>query len=121
MPFFTPYAITLDGVTPTFTTAVAGNSTAIPNDRTFLIVRNAAAGGRNVFVFVPGDYLGQARPDVAIPIPVAAGAVLGEKLIGPLNDALADPLTGLVTWTYGSLQGDLSIALVEIPAPTMRG
>jgi hypothetical protein len=88
--------ITLAGTTPSYTTVTATDTIATPDDRQFLHCKNTNAGADSLVVVVPGTYLGQAIPDVPITVP----ATTGDKMIGPLNAALVDPATGLITITH---------------------
>jgi hypothetical protein len=87
--------ITLAGTTPSYTTVTASD-TCVPDDRQFLHDKNTNAGADSLVVVVPGTYLGQAIPDV----PVTDAGTTGDKMIGPLTAALADPTTGLITITH---------------------
>jgi hypothetical protein len=91
----TAQQITIAGTTPTYTTVTASD-TCVPDDRQFLHDLNTNAGADSLVVVVPGTYLGQAIPDVPITVP----ATTGTNMIGPLNAALADPTTGLITITH---------------------
>jgi hypothetical protein len=91
----TAQQITIAGTTPTYSTVTASD-TCVPDDRQFLHDKNTNAGADTLTVVVPGTYLGQAIPDV----PITVAGTTGDKMIGPLNAALADPTTGLITITH---------------------
>jgi hypothetical protein len=91
----TAQQITIAGTTPTYTTVTASD-TCTPDDRQFLHDKNTTAGADTLTVVVPGTDLGQAIPDV----PITVAGTTGDKMIGPLNAALADPTTGLITITH---------------------
>jgi len=84
----------ITGTTPSYA-AVSASDTIVPDDRAFLIVKNANAGADTCTVVVPGSTFGQANPDVAVNVP----ATTGERWIGPMVASLADPATGLITVT----------------------
>lgn len=108
MALLTTQQVSITGTSPTYG-AVAATDTANPDDRTFLIIRNANASPDTATVVIPGAYYGQAVPDVAVTVP----ATTGERWIGPLNQALADPVTGLVTITH-SVTATVTCALVRV-------
>jgi hypothetical protein len=61
-----------------------------PDDRMFLIVKNAGGTPDTVTIVIPGnDQFGSAIPDPAITVPITTG----ERWI-PLRAAMADPTTG---------------------------
>jgi hypothetical protein len=98
----------ITGTTPNYV-AVSATDTINPDDSTFLIVRNANAAADTCTVVVPGTYVGQAIPDVAVSVP----ATTGERWIGPLAQYLADPVTGLVSVTH-SVTASVTCALVRV-------
>ena len=108
MALLSPQQVGITGTTPTYG-AVAASDTLVPDDRIFLIVKNGNASPDTTTVVVPGTYLGQAVPDVAVTVP----ATTGERWIGPLNAALADPTTGLITVTH-SVTATVTCALVRV-------
>lgn len=101
--------ISITGPATTFA-AVTASDTVSPDDRGFLWVKNTNAGADTCTVVVPGSSFGQANPDVAVTVP----ATTGERLIGPLTAALADPANGgLITITHSQVSG-VTCALVRI-------
>lgn len=107
MALLTPQQVGITGTTPSYG-AVAASDTVVPDDRAFLIVKNASGSADTCTVVVPGAYLGQNIPDVAVTVP----ATTGERWIGPLTAALADPATGLITITH-SQTTSVTCALVR--------
>lgn len=101
-----PVAIT--GTTPSYG-AVAASDTIAPDDRAFLIVKNASGTIDNVVVVVPGTTYGQNNPDVTVAVPITTG----ERWIGPMVPALADPTTGFITVTH-SQTASVTCALVRV-------
>jgi len=97
----------ITGTTPAYG-AVASSDTIIPDDRSFLIVKNASGSADTCTVVIPGTEYGQARPDVAVTVP----ATNGERWIGPFTADMADPATGLVTVTH-SQTTSVTCALVR--------
>ena len=100
--------VSITGTTPTYG-AVASTDTVVPDDRAFLIVKNGNASPDSCVVVVPGTTYGQANPDVAVSVP----ATTGERWIGPMVPALADPTTGLITITH-SVTATVTCALVRV-------
>jgi hypothetical protein len=108
MALLSAQQVTITGTTPTYG-AVAASDTLVPDDRTFLIVKNASGTADTCTVVVPGTYLGQNVPDVAVTVPITTG----ERWVGPLTPALADPSTGLITVTH-TQTSSVTCALVRI-------
>lgn len=98
----------ITGTTPSYG-AVASSDTLVPDDRTFLIVKNASGTIDSCVVVIPGSVYGQARPDVTVSVPITTG----ERWIGPFTQDMADPSTGLVTITH-SQTTSVTCALVRI-------
>jgi hypothetical protein len=97
-------------VTPQFAPAAAGGDTFDPDPRTFLFYRNTNAATRRVVVAVPGLIYGQALTDVTVTVP----ATTGEKLVGPLDHALANPTSRRVDITYPDGVTGVTVAAVRI-------
>lgn len=108
MALLNPQQVAITGTTPSYG-AVAASDTIVPDDRTFLIVKNASGTSDTCTVVVPGSVYGQARPDIAVSVPITNG----ERWIGPLVQDLADPATGLITVTH-SQTASVTCALVRI-------
>lgn len=100
--------VAITGTTPSYG-AVAASDTIVPDDRAFLIVKNASGTVDNVVVVVPGSTYGQANPDVTVTVPITTG----ERWIGPMTAALADPASGLITVTH-SQTASVTCALVRV-------
>lgn len=107
MALLSTQQVGITGTTPSYG-AVSASDTIIPDDRTFLIVKNGNASPDTCTVVVPGTQYGQNRPDVAVSVP----ATTGERWIGPLVADLADPATGLITVTH-SVTTTVTCALVR--------
>lgn len=79
--------------------ATAGGDRITPDDRGCLAFRNADTTSVVVTLVTPGnDKYGNARPDIAITVPVGATV-----LAGPLPGDLADPVDGRVVITYAKV------------------
>jgi hypothetical protein len=107
MALLTLQQVLITGTTPSYG-AVASTDTIVPDDRAFLIVKNASGTQDNCVVVVPGTTYGQANPDVTTVVPITTG----ERWIGPMVAALADPTTGLITITH-SQTTSVTCALVR--------
>lgn len=91
-------AIPVTGVAPSFVSAAGGGDAANPNPRQFLRVKNGSGSSINVTLAVPGTAYGQALPDPVIAVPATTGDVLIY-----LPPEIADPSTGLISWTYSAV------------------
>lgn len=107
MTLLAPQQVGITGTTPSYS-AVTASDTCIPDDSTFLIVKNAGGSPDTCTVVTPGTIFGQNIPDVAVSVP----ATTGERWIGPLVPTLADPTTGLITITH-SFTTSVTCALVR--------
>jgi hypothetical protein len=102
-------AIPVTGFTPSFAAAAGGGDAANPNPRQFLRVKNASGGAITLTLIDPGlSRTGQANPDPAINIPSTTGDVLIY-----LPPEIADPATGLISWTYSGVTS-LTVALLTL-------
>ena len=99
--------VSATGTTPNFVAASAGGDTFVPDERGFLYIKNGSGSSITVTLVVPGSEYGQARPDVAIPVPAGA-----DRLVGPLVADLADPTDGLVHVTYSGVTS-LTVAVLR--------
>lgn len=108
MALLTMQQVVITGTTPSYG-AVAASDTVVPDERAFLIVKNGSGTQDNAVVVVPGSTYGQANPDVTTAVPITTG----ERWIGPLVPALADPTTGLITITH-SQTTSVTCALVRV-------
>ena len=100
--------VSITGTTPTYG-AVASTDTVVPDDRAFLIVKNAGGSPDTATVVVPGTTYGQNNPDVAVTVP----ATTGERWIGPMVPNLMDPTTGVITITH-SFTTSVTCAYVRV-------
>lgn len=108
MALLSQQQVVITGTTPSYG-AVAASDTLVPDERGFLIVKNANASPDTATVVVPGTTYGQNNPDVAVSVP----ATTGERWIGPMVPALADPTTGLITVTH-SVTSTVTCAYVRV-------
>lgn len=108
MAILAPQQIPVTGLTPSFAAASGGGDSCNPDDRVFLRVKNASGSPINVTILVPGTTYGQPNPDPVVAVPATTGDVLID-----LPGALADPATGLVSWTYSAVTS-VTVALVRV-------
>lgn len=97
------------GAVPAFGTTTA-TDTVVPDDRAFLEFRNTSGSVNNVVVIVPGTEYGQARPDISF----AVAATTGTYRFGPLVQDLADPNTGLISFTNSNTSAGSGVQLVRV-------
>lgn len=109
MALLAPQQVVITGTTPVYS-AVTASDTVVPDDRTFLIVKNTTGTIDNSIVVVPGALYGQNLTDVTTVVPITTG----ERWIGPLSGALADPTTGLITITHSNVAAGVTSALVRV-------
>lgn len=107
MALLTPQQVGITGATPVYG-AVAASDTLVPDERSFLIVKNTSGTADTCTVVIPGVEYGQNRPDVTLAVPITNG----ERWIGPFTPDMADPATGLVTVTH-SQTASVTCALVR--------
>lgn len=108
MALLSAQQVSITGTTPSYG-AVAASDTIVPDDRAFLIVKNASGTIDNCVVVVPGTTFGQNNPDVTVSVPITTG----ERWIGPMTSNLSDPTTGLITVTH-SQTTSVTCALVRV-------
>lgn len=108
MALLTPQQVGITGLAPVYS-AVAASDTIQPDDSVFLHVKNASGTIDNAVVVVPGSTFGQANPDVTVAVPITTG----DRMIGPMVPALADPTTGLITVTH-SQTASVTCALIRV-------
>jgi hypothetical protein len=100
--------ISLPSLTPSYGAVSASDTVANVDDRTFLHVKNAGGSPDTVTIVIPGnDQFGSAIPDPTVSVPATTG-----DLMIPLNSAMADPATGLITITH-SFTTTVTCALVR--------
>ena len=83
---------TLAGLNPVYS-SVSASDTFVPDDRTYVHVKNGGGSPDTVAIVTPVTYRGQAVAD-------AGGSVTNaqERMIGPFPaNFFADPVTGLAT------------------------
>lgn len=97
MATLAPQAVLVTGLNPALVAASGGGDACNPDDLVVLVVKNGSGASINVTVVTPGTIFGQAVPDVVVAVAAGATAYID------LPAALADPTTGLVTWTYSSV------------------
>jgi len=95
MALLTYQQVQITGTAPSYS-AVTASDTCVPDERGFLHVKNTTGTIDTCVVVVPGTSYGQANPDVTVTVPITTG----DRMIGPLVPALADPTTGLITITH---------------------
>ena len=97
------------GLVPSYGAANASD-TFVPDDRTFLYVKNTNGSTRTITITTTPTYRGLAIQD---PGPTIA-ATTGELILGPFPaDAYADPSTGLCTVTPSATAG-VTLACVRL-------
>ena len=113
MALLTTHEIGHSGTLPTLS-AVSASDTFVPDDRTFLWVKNTNAATRDITIAtVKTGVGGLAVADVTVTI----GATTGEEMIGPYPySQFADASTGLATVTYTSAT-NVTAAVVRVPVP----
>lgn len=99
--------IAVTGTAPAYAAASAGGDAANPQTHTCLHVKNGSAAAINVTLAVPGSTYGQANPDPVVAVPAGGDAFIY------LPPAVADPSTGLVSWTY-SAAASVTVALLGV-------
>lgn len=100
----------LTGTVATYSAASASD-TFVPDDRTFLHVKNGGGSSDTVTVVTPGTAAG----GLAIADAVSAVANATEEFIGPFPaQHYADPATGLATVTH-SFTTSVTVAVVKAP------
>lgn len=102
----TPSAV---GTNPTYATATASDTVRYVNGRMFAICKNTSGSSNTVTVVVPGDRYGQPNPDISVVM--ATGT---ERWIGPFDQGLVDPATGLITIQNSAPGANVSIAVVAL-------
>ncbi len=107
MALLAPQAIPVTGLTPSFVAAGAGGDTCNPDDLVVLRVKNASGSPINVIIANPATYYAQAGPSITVAVPATTGDVLID-----LPASLANPATGLVSWTYSAVTS-VTVALVR--------
>lgn len=114
MALMTTQELGYAGNLPTLS-AVNSSDTFVPDDRTFLWVKNTNAATRDITIVTPKTGVGgTAIADVTVTI----AATTGEEMIGPFPaQHFADPSTGLATVNYTSAT-NVTAACVRLPLPS---
>jgi hypothetical protein len=109
MALLSAQPITITGTAQTLSAAVASD-TMPSGDRLFLWVKTTGTA-TTVTLVTPStlDRFGVALGDVSIVCPTT-----GDRLIGPLDFALADPTTQLITANFSGALTGVTRALVSI-------
>lgn len=113
MALLTTQELGYAGSLPTLS-AVNSSDTFVPDDRTFLWVKNTNGATRDITIAtVKTGVGGSAIADVVVTIAITTG----EEMIGPFpyND-FAAAATGLATVTYSATAG-VTAACVRLPIP----
>jgi hypothetical protein len=113
MALFATQEIGYAGALPSLA-AVNSSDTFVPDDRTWLWVRNSNGATRDITVVSTQTGVGGlAVADVVVTI----AATTGEEMIGPFPYArFADASTGLATVNYTATAG-VTAAVVRVPLP----
>ena len=90
--------------------SAGGDTYALTDDKSFLVIRNADATSKTVTVPTPGTVDGLAIADRALSVAAGATSIL------PLSKtAYRDTATGLATFTYSAVTS-VTVAVVRIDA-----
>jgi hypothetical protein len=102
--------IDLDGLSPAYSAAAGGGDTFVPDEDTFLHIKNASGAPLTVTVATPNTVEGLAIADAAVA--VAAG---GAAFLGPFpKQHFARSADGLASITYSGVT-TLTLAVVKAP------
>lgn len=112
MALLTPQVQARTGLAPSYGAVTASDTIAqAPGVVQFLHVKNANAGACTVTVLDGGKTpAGSSAAASGVTVP----ATTGDRMIGPLPNILADPVTGLITVTF-SPTASVTAALVQVP------
>jgi len=102
--------ITLSGVTPVYSDAVAGGFQFVNDGRTFLHVKNTNGAARYITVTTPATVDGLAVADVYVTV----AATTGDEMIGPFPTGTFNNSGGYV-YVSNSATADLTMAAVRLP------
>jgi hypothetical protein len=111
MALLTAQSIVKTGLAPVYSAVNSSDTIAVANGvQTFLHVKNGNASPSVVTLVDNGKTpAGSAATNPTVSVP----ATTGDRMIGPISAALADPTTGLVTVQY-SVTATVTAALVTI-------
>lgn len=111
MALFATQEINYAGTTPSYA-AVNASDTFVPDEYTFLHVKNTNAATRTITVTTHSTSVGGLG--VADVGPVTIAATTGDEMIGPFPARhFADPTTGLATVTY-SVTTNVTAAVLRL-------
>lgn len=98
--------IAVTGTEVTYGAATSADK-AVPRAYQFLHVKNGSASDVDVTLTVPGKTWGQDNPDVAVTV------TAGEERFIYLPPQIADPSTGLISWSYEATTS-VTVALLAL-------
>lgn len=108
MALLTTQDITTAGLQPTYTAAAGGGDTMVPDDRTFLHVKNGGGAPITVTMVTPGTVDTLAITDRAVSVTNAL-----DKMIRIPADIYRDPATGLASITYSAVT-TVTVAAIRV-------
>lgn len=111
MALLTAQGVVKTGLAPVYSAVNATDTIAVANGvQTFLHVKNGNAGACTVTLVDNGKTpAGSSATNPTVSVP----ATTGDRMIGPISAALADPATGLVSVTY-SVTPTVTAALITV-------
>lgn len=103
-------SITLDGVTPVYSDAVAGGVQFVNDGRVFLHLTNSNASSRAVTITTPYQEGGLDLADVYITLE----ADTGDVMVGPFPPKLFNDSSGYVQVSFSETDG-VKVAAIKLP------
>jgi hypothetical protein len=112
MALLTPQTVVKAGITPTYSAVNSTDTVAVAAGvMQFLHVKNANAANCTVTLTDAGTTAaGSAATSPTVVVPLS----VGDKMIGPLPNALANASTGLISIGY-SITSSVTAALISVP------
>jgi hypothetical protein len=112
MALLTAQVVVKTGLAPVYTAVNASDTiTPVSGAKQYLHVKNGNAAACTVTIVDAGTTAaGSAATNPTVVVPLTTG----DRMIGPLSNALADPSTGLITVQY-SLTPTVTAALISVP------
>jgi hypothetical protein len=112
MALLSAQTVTKAGTTPSYSAVNASDTiTAVTGVLQFLHVKNANGSNCTVTITDAGvTPAGSAATNPTVVVPLTSG----DKMIGPLSNALASTSTGLITVSY-SVTSSVTAALISVP------
>jgi hypothetical protein len=112
MALLTPQTVVKAGITPTYSAVNSTDTVAVAAGvLQFLHVKNANASNCTVTLTDSGTTpAGSAATSPTVLVPLTTG----DKMIGPLSNALASSATGLISIGY-SVTSSVTAALISVP------